>query len=109
MMGAEAFWTVAQSRSSIVRPKMKTLMSSRNPLLALSLIASLACGQVVTCPGSGLTVSRTRIGDAFTLDIQGPAGAAAVLASDLQPGPTLTPYGSVCLGLTPSLVVTPIG
>jgi hypothetical protein len=75
--------------------------------LALAL-ATLASGQIPTCPGSGLAVTGGRFGDAFSLGITGPPGAAAILAADAADGQVMMSYGSICLGLTPALVTSPL-
>jgi hypothetical protein len=75
--------------------------------LAVAIFAAAVQAQMPTCPGSGLTVTGGRLGDVFSLEIDGPAGAAAVLAADVAGGPVMTPYGSICLGMTPALVTSP--
>src|SRR5436190_13442037 len=70
--------------------------------------SSLVVAQIQTCAGSGMSVSGGRLGDAFSLDIYGVPGGGALLASDVAAGPISTPYGTVCLGGTQSLVVTPV-
>jgi hypothetical protein len=77
-------------------------------LFAVLLVASAAGAQVATCPGSGLSVMGGRLGDPWSIALTGPPGAAGVLASDASGGPVATPFGTVCLGLTPSLVTTPL-
>jgi hypothetical protein len=74
----------------------------------LVVISGAALAQVPTCPGSGLTVTGGRFGDDWSFELSGPPGASALLASDVAPGPVLTPFGAVCLGLSSSLVVTPL-
>ena len=75
--------------------------------LLLVIGAASAWCQTPTCPGSGLNVVAGRLGDAWSLGLTGPPGAAAVLASDASGGPVATPFGFVCLGLSPSLVTMP--
>jgi hypothetical protein len=75
--------------------------------LAVAIVAAAVQAQMPTCSGSGLTVAGGRLGDAFSLEIAGPPGAAGVLAADIAGGPVMTPYGSICLGLTPALTVSP--
>jgi hypothetical protein len=69
-------------------------------------VASAAGAQVATCPGSGLSITGGRLGDPWSIALTGPPSAAGVLASDAAGGPVATPFGTVCLGLTPSLVTT---
>jgi hypothetical protein len=76
--------------------------------LVLVLVTAAATGQSPTCPGSGLTVAGGVFGDAWSLALAGPPGAAALLVADASPGPVLTPYGPACLGLGPALVTTPL-
>jgi hypothetical protein len=77
-------------------------------LFTLVVACGLAPAQMTTCPGSGLSVTGGRFGDAFSLEISAPPGASAILASDVAGGPIMTPYGTVCLGLTPDLAVSPM-
>src|SRR5688572_28420927 len=76
--------------------------------VALLLCTALEAAQIPTCAGAGLSVTGGRFGDAWSIGLAGPPGAAAILASDLAPGPVMTPFGTVCVGLTPSLVTQPL-
>jgi hypothetical protein len=79
-------------------------------LACLLLLAGLLQGQLPTCPGQGpaLSVIGGRLGDPWTIGLSGQPNAAAILAVDSAGGPVTTPFGSVCLGLTPSLWTIPI-
>lgn len=74
-------------------------------LLVLGLPAALAQGP---CPTLGLTLQATggRLGDPWSITVAGTATRPGVLGFDLTPGPTNTPFGTICLGLTPDLATT---
>lgn len=75
--------------------------------LTLSLTAATALAQG-PCSARGITLQAGggRLGDAWSVRLTGTAGTLGVLGFDLQPGPTATPIGTVCLGLTPLLATT---
>jgi hypothetical protein len=81
--------------------------SIRSVLAYLGFVAT-AIGQIPTCGGSGLSIVGGRFGDPWSLSLHGPPGASATLATDVVGGPVNTPFGSVCLGLTPALVTQPL-
>jgi hypothetical protein len=90
---------------------MSLVMDLRQILLAASVLALAsvpAASQIPTCGGTGLSVSGGRFGDAWSIGISGPPGAAAVLAADAAPGPVPTPFGPVCLGLSPAFAAMPL-
>jgi hypothetical protein len=70
------------------------------PALLLTAVAAQA-----PCPPQGLNLlaSGGRLGDRWTIDLGGPASTFGLLGFDLQQGPTPTPIGTVCLGVTPLL------
>lgn len=61
------------------------------------------------CQANGLTLgfSGERLGDPFTLTLDGSPGSAGLLGIDTASGPVPTPIGPVCLGLTPALQLLP--
>jgi hypothetical protein len=77
----------------------------RHPfLLAVATLAStVAVTAQAPCPARGMTIAAHggRIGDQFSIDMTGTPSAVGILGLDLAPGPTATPIGTVCLGLTP--------
>jgi hypothetical protein len=82
-----------------------------SPLRSAAICAVLVSGLFAqACPPQGmtLTVDGGRLGDPWSLFLNGPALAAGVLGFDLDGGPVATPVGSICLGLTPNLVLWPI-
>jgi hypothetical protein len=90
--------------------EIATTRLCRSSKLALSglTLATLAAAQIPTCGGSGLSIVGGRLGDPWSLAISGPPNAGGILASDVAGGPVLTPFGVVCLGLTPGLVTMPV-
>ncbi len=88
---------------------MPALLSARLwRLVSFPVLAASLCAQ---CPGSSslsLTVEGGRIGDEFRIRINGPAGAPGLLGLDLMGGNTPTPFGTICLGLSPALFLQPL-
>src|SRR5262245_60097383 len=79
----------------------------RSALLA-AFVTITALGQSSCSPnGLWLSLSSTRLGDPFSLDIAGAPLSYGLLASDIAEGPTLTPFGPVCLALTTWLQTAP--
>lgn len=78
----------------------------RPPLLFASLLAAASpcAGQ---CPPLGITLTSHggRFGDAWGIDLQGPPSTPGLLGFDFQPGPSPTPIGTICLGMTPNLAL----
>lgn len=77
--------------------------------LAASSVAELASSQGV-CPPQGLGVAAYggRLGDAWHVDIGGTPSVLAVIGIDVAPGPVPTPFGTICLGLTPNLQIAAV-
>lgn len=74
---------------------------------ALVLLSSFSSVALAQCPSTGvaLTASGGRLGDGWRVDAVGPAGALGVFGLDIAGGtPVPTPFGPICLGLTPALV-----
>lgn len=70
--------------------------------LAAAAFTSVAFSQV--CPGDPANIlqvapTNVPIGTAFDVTITAPVGNVVVLLVSTQPGPTPTPYGSLCVGL----------
>ncbi|HZN39995.1 MAG TPA: hypothetical protein VFD82_14385 [Planctomycetota bacterium] len=72
--------------------------------LAALFLTTIATAQ--TCPSMGVSVDASggRLGDAWRVDIQASPTVFGVLGLDFAPGPVPTPIGTICLGLTPSLL-----
>ncbi|HZN39996.1 MAG TPA: hypothetical protein VFD82_14390 [Planctomycetota bacterium] len=81
---------------------MPSLLSNALAALCLTTVA-LAQGP---CPAVGVTVDASggRLGDAWRVDIGASPTVLGVLGLDFAPGPIPTPIGTICLGLTPSLL-----
>ena len=77
--------------------------------LGTLLLASHGIAQV-TCSAQGLTLAITppRLGDPYALTVSGSPNAPGLIGFDLAPGPVVTPFGTVCLGLTPAFQYAPI-
>jgi hypothetical protein len=80
--------------------------------VVIAMVPAIAAGQgVPTCPGPGpglgISVTSTRLGDATTLAIGGTPFVSGLLGYDLAGGPTVTPFGTFCLGLSPALQTSP--
>src|SRR5262245_34629770 len=69
----------------------------------------LASTAVAQCPPQGLTLTVTggRLGDPASLQVTRRPFAPGILAFDVAGGPTPTPAGIACLGLTPQLQLFP--
>jgi hypothetical protein len=83
------------------------------PLLASIVAGAPAAAPAAaqgTCPSAGLMLGTAggRRGDKATVSFQGTPSAGGLLGVDLGPGPTVTPFGTVCLALSPSLFTLPI-
>ena len=57
--------------------------------------------------GLSIDASGGRLGDAWRVDMNGTPSVPGFLGLDLLPGPTATPIGTVCLGLSPAVQVIP--
>jgi hypothetical protein len=79
------------------------------PLLAMIAAGAPAVAQG-TCPSAGLMLDTAggRLGDKATVSFQGTPSAGGLLGVDFGPGPTVTPFGTVCLALSPALFTLPI-
>jgi hypothetical protein len=64
---------------------------------------------IAQCPPQGLTLTVTggRLGDPASLQVTGSPFAPGILAFDVAGGPTSTPVGIACLGLTSQLQLFP--
>jgi hypothetical protein len=81
-------------------------MQSHTFALAVATLAlTVAATAQAPCPARGMTlaVHGGRLGDQFSVDMTGSPSAIGFLGLDLAPGPTVTPIGTVCLGLTPAV------
>lgn len=75
-------------------------------LVSVALVAFAASTAAVgQCPSQGLQLvfQGERIGDPYACGVFGNPGAPGVLGVDAAGGPSQTPSGPVCLGLTPQL------
>jgi hypothetical protein len=70
-----------------------------------TLALTVAATAQAPCPARGMTLAAHggRLGDQFSIDMTGSPSAVGILGFDLAPGPTVTPIGTVCLGLTPAV------
>lgn len=59
------------------------------------------------CPANGLTLQASggRLGDPWSFTMNGPVSSFGLLGLDLAQGPTPTPIGTVCIGVTPALAL----
>lgn len=76
----------------------------------LAFVAALSATGLAQCNspnGLALTYQGSRLGDPFSLNLAGTPNVAGLLGVDVSPGPVLTPIGTVCLGLSPALQLTP--
>ncbi|MAG58358.1 MAG: hypothetical protein CMJ83_18885 [Planctomycetes bacterium] len=78
-------------------------------LMGLILATSAARGQPCAAQGLGLSVTGERLGDPWSIELLGPPGATGLLGLDLAPGPVATPFGALCLGLSPAVLLLPVG
>jgi hypothetical protein len=69
------------------------------PLFAL-VLAAAGPGQQCAPLGLTLTVTGERLGDPFSLVLQGTPAASGILGFDVSGGPVQTSIGTACLGLT---------
>jgi hypothetical protein len=77
----------------------------RNVCSAILVAFVLTSALLAQCPSQGLTLGFTgeRLGDPFACGVFGIPGAPGLLGVDDTAGPTVTQYGTVCLGLTPNV------
>jgi hypothetical protein len=85
----------------------KTLRRLGIPTFVLVLTAAAAAQSCQTANGLYLATSGGRLGDPWFVGVNGNPGVSGYLGIDVAAGPSPTPIGPVCLGLTPNLQLVP--
>jgi hypothetical protein len=81
--------------------------SACRPIVLATLLLAAADSAHAQCPPRGLTLQSRggRLGDSWSMELSGAPNVPGVVAFDVTPGPVQTPFGTLCLGVTPLLRV----